>query len=232
MHLVFDPPPSGHLPGLVACQQAFIGHELPNHLIALQGFARLLADGSLDAEESQLIASRLASLSRRTDEAARRLADIGRDLREPAWGLPVSPTAVALDAAAEARALHPALNVTADDAGLRVPCSSRLLHRVFKELFVNSARASANSNVTVTARPYNNCAHLTVADDGPGVDDPRLLTEPFAAGRLPDAPGPGLGFFLVRQAASVWGARLEVHSEPSKGLRVELFIPLSAPESR
>ena len=73
---------------------------------------------------------------------------------------------------------------------------------------------------------------VCVRDDGPGLGDEAraLLLQPFAAGRRPDATGAGLGFFLVRQAAARWRARLEVVTAPDKGLRVELFLPLTPPE--
>ncbi len=229
MHLVLAPPSGGHLPGLAACHQAFVGHELPNRLVALQGFARLLAAGGLHADEARDMAARLAAIARRTDEAARRLADIGRVLREPPWGLPVSPAAEAHDAAAEANALLPdaALSVSADGGGLTVACSGRLLRRVFRELLLNSARTRPGVTARVTARPDGAACRIAVADDGPGLaeDQARLLLEPFAASRQSENAGPGLGFFLVRSVAALWGAAVEVFTEPGRGLRVELCIP-------
>jgi signal transduction histidine kinase len=234
MHIVLDAPEAGHLPGLVACQQAFLGHELPNHLVALQGLARLLGEDNLPPEEAQPLAKRLAVLTRKVDVVSRRLADISRALTEPAWGLPASVLAVAEEAAPEARAKLPdsGLTVRIEGEDARTPCSGRLLRLVFRELFLNSGQARHGATVTVFATTEGPYCRVCVRDDGPGLsDDARaLLLEPFAAGRRPDAAGAGLGFFLVRQAAARWRARLEVVTAPARGMRVELFLPLTPPE--
>jgi signal transduction histidine kinase len=236
MHLVLDPPPGGHLPDLASCYQAFVGHELPNQLVALQGIARLLGEGGLDPEDARSLTLRLAEIARRADQVSRRLADLGRELREPAWGLPTSPAAEALEAAAEACAALPgsSLVVDADDEGMTVECSSRLLRLVFRELFVNSGRQTPRATVRVTARRDGEAVRIAVADDGPGMraEQAPLLLEPFRAGRRENAPGPGVGFFLVRQAAALWRAPLSVTSGPGQGLRVEMRIPPAPKEVR
>lgn len=236
MHLVLEAPEGGHLAELVACQQAFLGHELPNQLVALQGIARLLGEGDLPAEEAQTLSRRLAVLTRRVDITSRRLADIGREMAAPAWGLPCPVLAAAEEAAPEARARLPeaglAVRIEGDD--VRVPCSGRLLRLVFRELMLNAGQARPGATVTVSARAEGASCLACVQDDGPGLaDEPRaLLLEPFAAGRRPGATGTGLGLFLVRQAAARWRARLEIASAPGQGLRVLLFLPLTPPEDR
>src|SRR5262245_52676258 len=87
---------------LLAALQAFVGHDLPNQLVAAQGLARLLgelAGDRLDAEERGLV-DRLAALAREADARARRLAEIGRLLRGPAWGPPVALREVVEEAVA------------------------------------------------------------------------------------------------------------------------------------
>lgn len=234
MHLVIDAPPGGHLPDLVACQQAFIGHELPNHFVALQGLARLLAQGNLQAGEAEHFAQRIAALARRVDGVTRRLGDLGRTLAEPAWGLPLAIGPAALEAAAEVKGKFPNFHLTVEVEGseVRVPCSGRLLHRVFGELFLNAAQAANPVRITMSAQEDGSGVRVVVQDNGPGLteDARRLLLEPFAASRQSESSGTGLGFFFVRQAAALWKARLEVHSAPLQGLRVQLDLPLMPPE--
>src|SRR5262245_24389486 len=73
---------------LLACFQAFLGHELPNQLVPVQGYARLLVEqhGAPLDEEGRLLLTRIADLTRQVDTRARRLADIGRLMREAARG--------------------------------------------------------------------------------------------------------------------------------------------------
>src|SRR5262245_45613534 len=168
MHIVLDAPQAGHLPGLVACQHAFLGHELPNQLVALQGLARLLGEDGLPPEEAQPLAKRLAVLTRRVDIVSRRLADIGRALAEPAWGLPTSVVAAAKEAAPEARAKLPESGLVVRTEGelVRAPCSGRLLRLVFRELLLNAAQARRGTTVTVSAVVEGPHCHVCVGDDG------------------------------------------------------------------
>src|SRR5436190_20469913 len=108
MELVLDytrhpGPARGPAGQLLACFQTFLGHELPNRLVPVQGYARLLAeqDGAAD-EEGRLLAGRIAELTRKADTLARRLAEIGRLMREPAFGPACNLEEVAAEVVVEA----------------------------------------------------------------------------------------------------------------------------------
>src|SRR5262245_56570962 len=103
---------------LVAAYQAFTGHELANQLVPLQGFARLLllsAPASLDPESLDILA-RMATLTRQIEALARRMADLGRLLREPPFGPRLAISEVAREAVAEVccRSAASALTATPD----------------------------------------------------------------------------------------------------------------------
>src|SRR5262245_25177355 len=92
----------GRLEHLLAGYQAFLGHDLANQLVSVQAFARLLQEqlqGSIDPDAEALL-GRLAAIARRCDQNARRLADVGRLLREPPWGPTISFVEVAHEAVA------------------------------------------------------------------------------------------------------------------------------------
>src|SRR5262249_52410211 len=65
------------------CQQA-LGHDLPNQMVSLQGLARVLAMEleSSAAPEVRDLANRMANLARQADERMRRVAALGRLLRQ------------------------------------------------------------------------------------------------------------------------------------------------------
>src|SRR5262249_3270267 len=115
MPLAFDYRPSAdrtadridreRLSQLAACYQLFVGHELPNTLVSLQGLARLLAEqGERLDDGGRSLLDRLAVLAQRADVTSRRLAEFGRLLREPAVGHPIDPAEVIREAVAEINA--------------------------------------------------------------------------------------------------------------------------------
>jgi signal transduction histidine kinase len=241
MEIVFDFTSTGGLDGegeqeclrqLVTCYQMFIGHELPNQLVPIQAFARMLLEShadQLDAEGQALLA-RLASLTQRADTLARRLAEMGRLLREPAAGEPLELQEVLREAIAEVNLLGgpPGISYDVEDRLPVVAVSRRLLHQVLVQLLRNAAQAMAGTPgaVVIGARREPGGVSLWVRDGGRGMSESQAaLSEPFAAGRFPGAGGPGLGLFFVRQAVACWRGALRLCSEAGRGSTVTLFIP-------
>lgn len=219
------------LESLVTCFQMFVGHELPGILAPMQGFARMLTQesSSLDAEIRMPVA-RIAALVHKADLFSRRLAEIGRLLRICPFGPPVDLAETLSEATAEVNAFGAAVELISGPlrpVGLARP----LLHAVLVALLRNAAAAVSpgrSVQVAVEIRPGPEGDWLLIRDNGRGMGESqiRLLDEPFAAARQPGAVGPGLGFFLVRQAAARWGAVVKVSSEAGLGTTVGLLLPV------
>jgi signal transduction histidine kinase len=66
---------------------------------------------------------------------------------------------------------------------------------------------------------------VAVSDTGPGVEPDAVerIFRPFWSG---DGGGTGLGLTIARELALALGGRLELHSEPGKGSRFVLVLPL------
>jgi signal transduction histidine kinase len=224
---------------LAACYQAYLGHELPNQLVPIQAFARMLLEhhaAALD-EEGRLLLDRLAALTQRTDILARRVAEIGRLLRDSPWGLPLSLDELVREAIAEVNVLGVPAGITYDiqQPLPAVHASRRLLHQVLVQLLRNAGQALASGGsrsakdspgvIGVSGWREANGTFFQVRDTGRGMTEAQVaLFEPFAAGRFPGA-GPGLGLFLVCQATARWGGLLRVRSEPGQGSVFSLFLP-------
>lgn len=220
------------LEALAACYQSFVGHELPNALVALQGFARLVPDEPPD--EARDLLARMAALARKADRCSRRLAEIGRLMRAPQGKLTVSLADAVREAGCRAFALHPAspLALGLQEPMPRVTADRELLDAALVEVLANACRsvpAGERCPVEATAAEEEEGVWLTLSDSGRGMDAAQLarLDEPFAAGRKAGADGFGLGFFLVRQAAAKWGGAVRVGSDPGRGTSVALFFPLA-----
>lgn len=90
--------------------------------------------------------------------------------------------------------------------------------------------------VTLSSRKYRNQLVVTIADEGPGLDQIALnaLGKPFQRVREAGSEGfhregLGLGLSLLFHTAEQEGWGLQFHSEVDKGTTAELRIPLSRP---
>ncbi len=100
-------------------------------------------------------------------------------------------------------------------------------------LFVNALdalEARAAGEVRVTLVGDGDVQRVTVADDGPGVDEAVLLraADPFFTTKG-QGRGTGLGLAIVHHVASAHGGRVLLWSRPGEGFRVELELPVAGP---
>ena len=107
---------------------------------------------------------------------------------------------------------------------------ARSLHSALVNLLQNAAAyAPQGSVVRLVARPQGPLVHISVEDDGAGLDPaevPRLM-QPFEQGEnalVRRAEGAGLGWPLVRLLARSMGGRFEVETAPGKGLKAILTL--------
>lgn len=99
-------------------------------------------------------------------------------------------------------------------------------------LIKNASEASPPaSHVGLTAREEDTGICFSVSDTGTGMpsDVVARVGEPFFTTKEP-GKGMGLGLFLVRTFAECINGRLDIESEPGKGTRINLFIPLQEKE--
>ena len=89
--------------------------------------------------------------------------------------------------------------------------------RVLQESLANAARHSRAESVEVSLSWRPEGVRLAVSDDGEG----------FVPG---SSPGDGFGLESMRERVEAIGGRLEIHSEPGKGTRVECLCPLDGKE--
>jgi signal transduction histidine kinase len=215
----------GRLEQLIAGYHHFLAHDLANQLVAVQGFARLLTEQTAESDpESRALLTRLADLARRADQQARRFAEYGRLLREPPGGPPVPLAEVAAEAVAEVRAAPrtspaTAVGISFDVVQLQgtVSLSRRLLLRVLTELLHNCVAARA-ARVAVSVEEDQG-RWLVVQDDGAGLAEPVLA-------KLGTPGTGGLGWFFIRQAVATWHGRASVGTEPGRGTKVLLLLPI------
>jgi two-component system OmpR family sensor kinase len=133
-----------------------------------------------------------------------------------------------VEAVGDARLLAPDHHWVLDvgDEPVELLGDERGLRQVLTNLVANARlHTPAGSTVTVTVRP----GEVTVADDGPGFDDPDHALERFARGdpsRASSQASTGLGLSIVDAIVRAHGGSVTVTSSPGS-TTVAVRLPTS-----
>ena len=192
-------------------REDFVGaftHELKTPMTSIIGYADMLHTMQTDPDEQREAAAAIVHEGRRLEALSRKLLAL-LGLNEEG----VELTAVPL----------PALTVRGD---------ADLLLDLLCNLVQNAAKASApDAPVLVLCAQAGDAVTLTVADRGCGIP-PELIprvTEPFYMvdkSRARRQGGSGLGLALCQRIAAAHGSALRIESEPGRGTRVSVTLPV------
>ncbi|HET9847616.1 MAG TPA: GAF domain-containing sensor histidine kinase [Candidatus Dormibacteraeota bacterium] len=209
--------------------------EVKEPLAILRGYADMLSNGEVPADQMPVVAERLASQSEMLMRIADQVLLLSRLPLELSFTVRVSLGAVARSAADRIRPrlvaagmdLRLQLDANADvwgDSVLLEAALDEMLHNVFKH---------AKSATVVQLRLRQASAdrfQLIVKDDGPGMSADRLA-ELFGppADEQPER-GQGLGLYLLRRVAEAHGGRTWANSLEGKGTTFYLELPAASPD--
>ena len=123
------------------------------------------------------------------------------------------------------------LHAPGEDDHLYATAEFRRVLQVLLNLVGNAIRYSPEeSRVSILLQASGQSALVTVADEGQGLDEDqqRKVFEKFERlGRAEDG-GSGLGLYISRRIARAMGGDLTVESNPGKGARFTLRVPLAS----
>lgn len=198
---------------------AGLAHELGNPLAAVRGYAELLAQGGLSAEEVQRIAGRAHADAERMHGLLLDLLAFARQSSGETG--PVSVPQLLAEAAATVRhqAAWKDIELRLDPAPATIRGDAGRLHQVLVNLLLNAADAGARSVLLAN----DGAGTIAVRDDGHGIlpEHRARLFEPFFTTR-PVGKGTGLGLAVAWQIVAQHGGRIEVDSEPGQGATFRL----------
>lgn len=112
----------------------------------------------------------------------------------------------------------------------RFVCDRDLLRVALRNLLANADRHSpADRAVELrVSGGSDDCLRIEVRDQGDGIpadELPRIFQKYFRGRAAKEAPGAGLGLYLVRKIITAHGGRVEVESTPGAGTVFRLSIP-------
>jgi signal transduction histidine kinase len=218
---------------LLALFRQAMGHDMPNHLVALQGLVRLLEVEEKDrlSATGQDYLRRLTAIHERVEGLVRTLADICRVGRSEQPQEPLLLSDVAQEAAVEIKQLFPDRVIEYHFPWSRF-CLTAVrgdLHRVLVQLMRNAVQAYANGRTAwleIGTRETPAALEFWIADRGCGLPPERQqqLTD-FLAGRQLRNPGNGLGLVLVNRIVQHWQGTLRIESSAGHGTTVTIGLP-------
>jgi two-component system, NtrC family, sensor kinase len=205
---------------------AGVAHEINNPLAVILGYARLLERGADDAARADLAVIEQETL--RAREIVAGLLDLSRP-QEPPPADPVDLRQACDEVVVRLREAGLLDGVVVAVAGTAsAPGDAARLRQVLSNLVRNAAEAAgAGGHVEVAVSGAGGEVLVTVADDGPGLDDRARdrLFEPFFTTK---ERGTGLGLAISRAIARAHGGELEAANRPGRGAVFTLRLPSAA----
>lgn len=210
-------------------------HDVKEPLAILRGYADMLSNHEVPADQMALVAERLATQSETLMRVADQVLLLSRLPLELAFTVRVSLGAVARAAGARIRdrlaaagmEMRLQLDTQADvwgDSVLLEAALDEMLHNVIKH-----ARGATVVQLRLREAGADR-VQLMVKDDGPGMSADHLaeLFGPLAA-EQPER-GQGLGLYLLRRVAEAHGGRSWANSLEGKGTTFYLELPAASPD--
>lgn len=208
-----------------------IVHDLRNPLAAIYGGAEMMVDTDLTNEQMKRLAANIYRASRRIQQMLNELADVTRGKREAPEVCNLAEVVSAAVDSQNGPAAERGVTITVDvPEGIELSLERNRIERVFLNLIGNALEAMpGGGEIAIRANSVDSGVVVEVADTGPGISEQirAQLFQPFVThGKR---SGLGLGLALARQAVLDHGGDMWVESQPGRGARFHVRLPLEQP---
>jgi signal transduction histidine kinase len=199
-------------------------HELRTPLFSLGGFIELLEDESLDPESRYELLSAMHGQVERLQKLAVDLLDLSR-LDAGSFELEQDQVDLAELAEMVSREFEPAvrrgdaeIQLRTSEAGVEVTCDRERVAQIMRILVDNAIRHTPDgTHVTISTSRRNGAAKVTVADNGPGLED-GTATQVFDRFFTGDSQngGAGLGLAIAKELAQRMHGEIRLNARPGR----------------
>lgn len=224
---------------------AGVAHELGTPLNVISGSAEMLENAELGAAQVKKYSTTILEQTKKMTTIIRHLLDFGRRGGSSRILLDLNDTvtnAVEL-LLPMARKSSSSLLVDTSAQPVLVTANPAEVEQVFSNLIVNALQAVAAKGVVqvrVSVEPretvegaFRTFARVTVEDNGAGIEE-QFLTQVFDPFFTTKGVGEGTGLGLSVSYGIVHdhGGQIEVTSEPGKGARFSVLLPLASSQTQ
>ncbi|MFP4115034.1 MAG: transporter substrate-binding domain-containing protein [Spirochaetales bacterium] len=212
---------------------ANVSHELRTPLNGVMGMTDLLAETNLSDPQRRY----LGMIERAAQQLYRVLSDLLDTTRKETEQLSVSPAPFDLEDVVQW--IEPTLRASAEEKDLEfrlaydgpprtVYGDRERIAQIAINLAVNAIKFTETGSVSVTMRYANETLVLIVEDTGIGIPEHarERVFDPFVQGRTDEIGGLGLGLSIVKALVPRLGGSMDVRSEPNRGTRFTVSLPL------
>jgi signal transduction histidine kinase len=211
-----------------------ISHEFKTPIVSIKGFARRLKKNSLTEEQKNeyldIIISESERLTRLSSNVLllSRLENAEQDMEKAIYSLDEQIRRAVL--LLEPHFQKKQLEVDAKIESVQILADEEILSHLWINLLGNAIKFSpAKGVIKITLVQKDDEAVVTISDTGAGMDDEmqRRIFEKFYQGDSSRATeGNGLGLSLVKRILELENGKISVDSEPGKGTRFTVTLPM------
>jgi signal transduction histidine kinase len=214
---------------------ADVAHELRTPLTSVQGYARALQDGVVEAgpERARVLAT-ISRESERMSALIAQLLDLAR-LESGQTRLNVAPVVVdglfqrAMERFRTAAHVKGVVLTAQADPEVAVAGDDGRLLQILSNLLANAIRHTADGGlVSLTAEREGDAIRVEIHDTGEGISPERLphIFDRFERGDNRDASsGFGLGLAIVRELVSLHRGQISAASQLGRGTTFTILLP-------
>lgn len=213
-------------------------HELKTPITSVRGYAELLVQDFVKDEATQK--DFLRRILKETDHMASLIDDILRISRLESKDAEVTLSRVQMKKVLQEvlESLQPQadsceVSITGESEDLAIQASVQHMREILLNLISNGIKYNhPGGHVWTTIWQGKDIVYIEVKDDGVGIEaeDQKRVFERFFRvdkGRSRKLGGTGLGLSIVKHVAAYYGGEVKLTSEPGKGSRFLVEIPLS-----
>jgi signal transduction histidine kinase len=213
---------------------SIVSHEVRTPVAGLLGFLQTTLDhwDGMDDEQRQRSINRALSSARRLHSLTRDVLDT-TSMESGALGYSFAVRDVrdeVSSAVVAAQDLFPerVIRLSLPDDAAWVRCDAERLQQVLTNLLDNAIKSAPASPIDVVVDVRGGHAHVSVADDGPGMSENELarVFDKFVRGRTSVPAGTGLGLYISKQIVDAHGGHIEASSVEGHGATVSFVLPL------
>ena len=214
---------------------ANVSHEFKTPLSVIEGYAMLLQDDRLTAQEREDYLNKILVNTRRLNTLVGNILMLSKMETKP---LPEQYTRFRLDEQLRQVVAQLEPQWSAKGISFRVRLDEvellgweQVLPYVWSNLISNAIKFSPSGSViALTLLEKRECAVVTVSDRGCGMEpdvQERIFEKFYQGDTSHKAEGNGLGLALVRQIVELSQGVVEVESQPGKGSTFRVILPKS-----